>query len=211
MRRIVRHKCSLCGEEYWDNFDNSTPINALRHERILCYECAYWINLTINHDGKHAIIKGKHFIIGDPVAKLGYGAKLWGDGKMKHILFSDFTIKSSNDILFLEYVPDKYLNITKNSAWWISRGLKTLITRRQSFRCNAIACLDRYNCMRFNIDLERLKGPYNTVPSDWTVGGEHCGDLIDMNKITAYTNCIDNKITETQIPEIEKIRNPQKR
>ena len=103
----------------------------------------------------------------------------------------DRTIFHSNDTWLIGVPPEIFRNRFPTTAREITKSVFQKL-KKNNKPCIARMCLDRYNCLRFNRDLEKdSRGALNTIPAKWKKGSERCRDFIDIEKV--YINTNDNK------------------
>lgn len=175
-------RCSHCGAKLWMNgYDTKGRIAYLIKQKSLCYDCAYWIDLYEYPPEFLEIINGECFRIHPFVERKDKTIILGGGGKTKFFMRSDYSVLKSNDIWKIGKVPDRFRDRFPDTVSEINKKTYNNL-KRNNRKCNAKGCLDRYQCFRYNLNQEKDK-PFNKVPSNWKIGGEHCGFFIPKDSI----------------------------
>lgn len=181
--KAYRYKCPCCGKVFWE-FSGGTEANHYNKEwqGHLCHDCANWLDY-INADKPYMeILGGTCYDVLPPQKDVGPGDML-GGGHMRYILKKDGSTKKSNDIWKIGVVPSHMKNLFPNTGWWIScKNYRNL--RFGWYQCDNKGCLDRYNCLRYDITKETE--PYNIIPNDWSVGDEKCPIFVNTLEIEDY-------------------------
>lgn len=175
--------CKCCGARmFLQGYNNKNRIVRIMEKQMVCYECAFWMDI-IEYPPEHLEVIGNKCLRIYPVAnKKDKTLILGGKGKMRYFTRLDFFAFQSNDIWTIGTIPDRFSSMLHSTAMEITlKAYKQL--QRNNKRCQARACLDRYHCFRYNAALERETGPYNSIPANWKVGNEYCGSFINFNEI----------------------------
>lgn len=53
--------------------------------------------------------------------------------------------------------------------------------------------MDRYHCYRYDLNVEKESGPFNTIPPKWKVGEEHCGFFINKEDIAIDESSVSKR------------------
>lgn len=186
--------CSLCGAKVWmQGYNTQNRISYIMEKENLCYECAYWKDL-IEYPPKYLEVVKRQCLRIHPVAnKKDKTLILGGKGKMRYFMRTDGILLQSNDIWVIGSIPSRFISQLPNTATEISLKAYRQLNRTTK-KCNARACLDRYNCFRYNLALETdEKGPYNTIPPKWKVGDERCRFFINIQDIQSDDSSVDSK------------------
>lgn len=175
--------CQKCGSRIFiRGFNEQNRLAIIMKRMGICYECAFWEDLIEYPPENMEILGQKCLKISPGITPKGVGILLGGKGKVRYFLRPDMTVLSSNDIWHIGIVPERFRDKLKPTVVEITKKAYNQL-RRNNKKCQARACFDRYNCFRYNIELEREHGPYNNIPKNWKVGGEHCGFRIDPAEI----------------------------
>ena len=178
--------CKHCGKKYFmQGFSTEDRITMMMDREKICYDCAYWKNI-INYPLPYMEVVGNICIKVMPkVKKKEKTMLLGGKGKIKYFIRTDWSeLVSSNDIwqigtipeVFREQLPPTLIELPKN----IYKRLEKYMGR-----CKARGCFDRYNCFRYNLEVEKDKiGAFNKIPPAWQIGNEHCKHFINLDEIT---------------------------
>ncbi len=175
--------CSSCGKRIWDQgYDQESRISYIMVRDKVCYDCAYWKEL-IDYPPEYLEILGNQCIRIHPVAdKKNKALLLGGKGKMRYFMRKDGALLQSNDIWVIGTIPERFREALPSTISEITlRAYKQL--KKSPKKCKARACMDRYHCWRFNLELEKECGPFNAIPPKWNVGDEHCGYFIPLKDI----------------------------
>lgn len=182
--------CRLCGRRtVTGGYHADSRIARRMAEEHLCYDCAYWTDLAEFRPGCIEVLEGKCMKVLPAVENPTKDMVLGGRGKMRYFMRPDRTVFASNDIWTLGAVPPHVRHLYPDTVLELTRALYNKI-RREARPCRARGCLDRYGCLRFNMELERKYGPYNAVPAQWVPGGEHCGIFLDKRQATGDTGIL---------------------
>lgn len=176
--------CKACGKKIWmQGYNAQNRITHLMNKNSLCYECAFWEEL-IAYPPQYMEVVNRQCLRLHPVAdKKDRALILGGKGKMRYFTRLDGSLIQSNDIWLIGTVPERFSSQLPITAIEITlKAYRQL--KKTNKKCQARACLDRYNCFRYDRTLEMgEKGPFNTVPPKWKVGDEHCGFFINLKDI----------------------------
>ena len=175
--------CKQCGVRILlHGYNDNNRLNHIMKKKSICYDCAYWNNL-LNHPPEYFEVIGNTCLRIHPVVETKDKSMiLGGKGKTRYFIRPDKTLFKSNDIWSIGKIPERFSAQFKKTATEISkRAFFKLSTNNK--KCKARACFDRYDCWRYDIDLEKEKGPYNNIPPKWKKGGEHCRYFIGFDDI----------------------------
>ena len=181
-------KCRFCGKKFF--FPKYLEDEADRYVASgLCYECAYWRKF-IDHIPRYLqIANGKCYKVLPFVKNPEPFMTLGGNGRKKYFVSKGLEPIVSNDVWLIGTIPERFRYKLVDTGWFCNESAYNSLCKFNK-KCIEVSCLDRYRCFRFNTDLELKNGPYNTIPSDWEIGGEHCGFFLDTKKIIDYTSPI---------------------
>lgn len=172
--------CSLCGKRIWNQgYDQDSHIYHIMTKDKVCYDCAYWKDL-IDYPPEYMEVLGHQCLRLHPVAdKKNKALLLGGRGKMRCFMRKDGTLFRSNDIWIIGNIPEQFRHALPSTVSEISvRAYNQL--KKSTQKCKARACMDRYRCYRYDLNIEKDSGPFNVIPPKWNVGDEHCSFFIDI-------------------------------
>lgn len=183
--------CKSCGARILlQGYDSQHRLTHIMDKKMICYECAFWQDI-LNYPPEHIEIIGgkclKVYPVGDKRDKT---LILGGNGKMRYFMRQDESIFQSNDIWNIGIIPQHFANKFQPTAIEITQRAYHQLKQNKK-KCQARACLDRYHCFRYNRELERNCGPYNSIPPKWKIGDEHCGSFINLNNILNDESSVD--------------------
>lgn len=197
-------KCSQCGRRILEQgyLVENRLSHIMRKDRI-CYDCAFWQDLA-DYPPKHLEIVGNVAMKICPVAdRRNKTILLGGKGKMRFFMRENWRVFQSNDIWIIGTVPERFRKLFEPTAVEISREAFCKLQSNHK-KCNARACFDRYNCFRYNLELEK-DGPFNKIPVNWPKRGERCRYFIDMDNFYINTQIANygkkNQTTGGQMSE----------
>lgn len=184
-RRLLNgvRRCGNCNKRIlMQGYNINKHIGELMDKCCICYECAFWQELI---DYPHADME----VVGNQCLKVGGVENKWnkvlilgGKGVMRYFMRLDFSTFRSNDVWLIGTIPERFRKQIPPTAIEITSKAYNQLNRNNK-RCLARGCMDRYNCVRFDLSLEDKKGAANTVPDSWKVGDEHCGFRIGFENI----------------------------
>lgn len=181
--KTTQHKCPCCGKMFW-SFTSNIMAGSYNKEwqGLICRDCAMWLDFINEKRPNIEIITGVCYEFLPPQENIGPGDILGGRG-MRYILKKDGSAKKSNDIWKIGTVPPHLSKMLPNTGWWISRkNFRNL--RFGWYLCDNKGCLDRYNCLRY--DIRQETSPYNTIPTDWNVGDEKCPIFVNAQEVADF-------------------------
>lgn len=175
--------CAHCGSRiFTQGFDDQHRLSHIMIRKGICYECAFWEELIAYPPQDTEVLGNKCLKICPGISKKSIGVILGGKGKVRYFMRPDMQVLCSNDIWQIGTIPERFRNqLTPTLVEITKKAYKQL--KRNDKKCQARACLDRYHCFRYNLELEKEHEPYNKVPVNWKVGNEHCGFRIDPSEI----------------------------
>lgn len=177
-------RCKCCGNLIlFQGYDENSRICHIMERKMVCHDCAYWLDLIKHPQKDMEILDHECLIIHPHIAdKKDKAIILGGKGKKRWFIKPGGTLIASNDIWIIGTVPERFQNSLPPTVYEIT--LKAYNQLKRNPRCCiSRACMDRYHCFRFDKSLEEENGPFNIVPEKWKVGGEHCGFRIDPKEI----------------------------
>lgn len=189
-------KCSLCNKKFFipDFAYNKSKNEYYKYivQNGLCYECAYWSDLISSPPKYLQIANGKSYKFLPFVKNKKVFMTLGGSGQVRYFITKDFQTFKSNDVWLIGTIPEQFRKELQDTGWFCDARVYRKITNFNG-RCEAIGCLDRYKCFRYDLTKEPKDGPYNIVPENWIPGGEHCGFFINIDSILNYNSLITNQ------------------
>lgn len=175
--------CKCCGTRMLlQGYNTRNRITHIIQKQKVCYECAFWKDI-IEYPPQYLEVIGNKCLKIYPIAnKKDKTLILGGKGKMRYFARSDYSVFQSNDIWTIGTIPDRFIAALRPTAVEVTlKAYRQLL--HNSKKCQARACLDRYHCFRYNLELEQETGPYNFIPANWKIGNEHCKSFISFNEI----------------------------
>lgn len=185
---VLQHKyvCSRCGKPYFaHNMYTNSEIYQLMNNKQICWECAYWERFLIAPPDNLEVIGNKCYQIFPFVKSPDIYQILGGEGEVRYLLKRDGACFKSNDIWWLNIIPWQYQQKLQPTGWWVTKKFYQGVQKMKK-PCTARGCLDRYHCYRYQYRQEFALAPYNKVPRDWIVGGEHCPAFLPLKDIQGY-------------------------
>jgi len=176
--------CSCCGARIlFQGYNEQNRFAHIMEQKGICYDCAYWQNL-IEYPPKNMEVLSNQCIVINPFVADSKDKSiiLGGKGKKRWFVKQGAQLIMSNDIWVIGTIPERFRNQFKTSVYEITKKAYNQL-RRNSKWCKARACMDRYNCFRYDLSLEDKYEPYNKIPKKWRVGDEHCGFRLDPKEI----------------------------
>lgn len=186
MRLPIHNKikrCALCNALiYMDRYDErDRHVHIMKRDNI-CYNCAYWTNLSKYRPEHFEVFNGEAIIAYPIVAKKSDKTVRLGSGGDSHyFLRTDRSLVASNDIWKYGKIPPAFRHLFPDTVIEISKMAHHRL-RRNPRVCHARGCLDRYSCLRYDISDEQRYGAYNKIPKNWCVGNEKCKQFVN-NKL----------------------------
>jgi hypothetical protein len=181
-----KYKCKQCGKQAFAfNLSDKDKVCSIMQKKHICWECAYWENFIKHPPDNLEIIGDRCYQILSFVEDLQFNQIVGGNGKTKFLLKKNGDCIKSNDIWWINRIPFQYQDKLQITGWWTTRRVYNSL-QRSRHKCIAKGCLDRYHCYRYQYQIEFEKGPYNKVPLDWIIGGEHCPAFIPLREIKGY-------------------------
>lgn len=175
-RRLINgiRFCQFCGERMlFQGYELRDRLSRIMTKEKICYECAYWKELLEYPLKNLEVVDNKLLRILPLVPKRDRSMLLGGDGKMRYFMRTDHTLFKSNDVWTIGTIPERFRVKFPTTAFELtSNSFKRL--SRDSNKCIARGCFDRYHCLRYKIEIEEENGPYNIIPKNWKTGDEHC-------------------------------------
>lgn len=183
--------CSQCGSKILlRGYDTKQRLARLMKSQNLCFDCAYWQNLADYPLKNMEIINNKCYQIFPEVADKDKTMLLGGRGKRKYFMRKDLTPFKSNDIWLIGVIPQRFRHLFPPTACEINLQLYRIILNNRRI-CQAVGCMDRYHCVRYNLELEKDKKPFNTVPKNWKIGDEHCKFFLNKKHIISDQSSVN--------------------
>lgn len=164
-------------------YDANDKIARLMNKEGLCYDCAYWENVYRNPPKDIEFLGNRCLKILPMVKKRDKTMLLGGKGKLRYFVRNDLSVIRSNDIWTIGTVPENYREKLPSTIREITNAAYKKLSKH-SRKCMARGCFDRYNCIRYRIELENDHiGAFNEVSPFWKVGGENCKDFVNTKEI----------------------------
>lgn len=187
--------CAHCGSRiFTQGVNNEHRLSHIMKRMGICYECAFWEDFIAYPPQYTEVLGNRCLKICPGISKKEIGVILGGKGKTRYFMRPDMQVFCSNDIWQIGTIPERFrTQLTPTLIEITERAYKQL--KRNNKKCQARACFDRYNCFRYNLELEKENEPYNKVPANWKVGNEHCGFRIDPSEILSD----ESNVTQTPI------------
>lgn len=186
--------CNLCGNKIWmQGYNIQNHITHIMMKNNVCYECAFWEEL-IAYPPEYMEVVNNQCLRLHPVAnKKDKTLILGGKGKMRYFMRLDGSLIQSNDIWSIGTIPDRFKSQLPTTAIEVTFKAYRQLKKSQK-KCQARACMDRYNCFRYDRALENdERGPFNVIPPKWNVGDEHCGFFINLQDIKSDESSVFSK------------------
>lgn len=166
--------CKSCGcKMLFQGYDLKHRLTHSMLEKQYCYECAYWQD-KIDYPEEYLEVVGERALKILPLVTNRDTSMFLGTrGKMRYFIRNDSSLFKSNDVWLIGIIPERFRSLLKTTAKEItSQAFNNLY--RNTKRCHARGCFDRYQCLRYKQDIEKTNGPFNKVPKNWKTGDEHC-------------------------------------
>lgn len=175
--------CNCCGARMlFQGYNAKGRYVPIMKREGICYDCAFWMDV-IEHPPENMEVIGDVCMKIYPLAdKKDKSIILGGKGKKRFFMRSDLSVFESNDVWVVGRIPERFRRHFKTTAVEIPQNVYKRLSNENRI-CQSKACLDRYSCIKYNLEIERKKGPYNKVPPNWKAGGEHCGFYLDKKLI----------------------------
>jgi len=188
-------KCRLCGKKFF--YPEFLEKEVDRYVASgLCFECGYWRKF-LDHIPRHLqVTNGKCYKVLPFVSNKEPYMTLGGNGKKRYFVTKELKPIMSNDVWFIGTIPERFRYRLADTGWFCNESAYKSLCKFNK-KCMEAGCLDRYRCFRFDTSIELKNGPYNTIPSDWVLKGEHCGFFLDTEKIIDYISPITPITNET--------------
>lgn len=159
-------------------YDSQHRLSHIMNRDKVCYTCAFWKDILEYFPDYMEIVGHKCLKIYPVTDKKDKSLILGGKGKMRYFARKDLSVFQSNDIWLIGIIPERFQDQFKPTAKEItSKTFKKL--QKNSMKCKARGCFDRYHCLRYNLELES-NGAFNSVPLKWKIGDEHCKFFIEL-------------------------------
>lgn len=177
---MTDHICACCGQSYQTSFipeKNKTRVRLAMDKQNICWSCAYWMDLSENPPEGFEVIDGICYVVARPVDKmlnLTYGTTLY-------VVRNQVKIERLANAQLIGKVPDRFAGKFKDTGHGVSKKIYSMLNRNP-FVCNARGCWDRYDCFRYNMELEK-DGAWNAIPAKHKKGDEECESFIDKELI----------------------------
>lgn len=182
--------CKCCGARMlFQGYDTQNRFGHIMDKECICYDCAYWKDIIAYPPDNLEVVGDICMRIFPKADKKDKSIILGSKGKLRYFMRLDMSLFSSNDVWVIGKIPEHLRFEFKTTAVEIT---KKMFMALSSFgkQCKARACLDRYHCVRYNLKLENDMGAYNSIPTNWVVGGEHCGTFLNKGEILTDENSV---------------------
>lgn len=175
-------QCKICGSHLLQKaYIQHHRLSHIMRRRSICYECAFWEELSEYPPKYLEVINGKCFRVYPLVTNKDKSILLGGKGKTRYFMRHDGSIFQSNDIWLIGNVPDRFKSkFTVTAREITQKAFKSLLSNKR--KCKARSCLDRYSCYRFDHSVEK-DGAFNIPTPGWKIGDEHCRSFININDV----------------------------
>lgn len=176
-------KCRECGKRILlHNMNPQQRITRIMKDDSLCYECAYWYEI-LNYPLSYQEIVNNVVLRVYPEDKEPDPTKILGcRGKYRYFQRSDNTLFCSNDVWIIGKIPEHLQKHFSDTAIEITKKAYLRLVKNPN-KCHARGCFDRYECMRYKIELEKESGAFNQIPSKWKIGDERCRFFLNKSEI----------------------------
>lgn len=173
--------CSICSkQDDYSDWDVSSRLFDVMMKHKVCHHCAFWIDLIEHPIYGHEIIDGFYFVI-HPSIKRPLNVIGFSGGKEYYFRRNDGTLIKSNNVECKGQIPEQFKDKLQDTAVLLKlmdyQSLKNF-----PFTCAARGCWDRYNCIRYDIALEKEYGKFNEVPANHIPGSEPCPSFAQAHK-----------------------------
>lgn len=176
--------CSCCGARILlQGYNKQNRFAYIMEQKGICYDCAYWLSLA-EYPPKYMEVLNNQCVTIHPFVDdcKDKSIILGGRGKKRWFVKPGVQLIMSNDVWIIGTPPERFKFQFKNSIYEITEKAYRQLRRNKRW-CKARACMDRYNCYRFDLSLEDELGQYNKIPKKWRIGDEHCGYRLDPKEI----------------------------
>lgn len=185
--------CKSCGARMlFQGYDLRQRLSRIMSEKEICYECAYWIEIIEYPQNNLEVVDNKLLRILPIVPRRDKSMLLGNNGKMRYFMRPDHTLFKSNDVWLIGTIPERFREKFQETAFELTSNAYRLLSKDPN-RCIARGCFDRYQCLRYKLEIEALNGPYNIIPKNWKTGDEHCKYFIDAKNIITDESRVDKK------------------
>lgn len=165
-------------------FDPDDRITKMMDREKICYECAYWKNIIAYPLPYMEVLGNRCIRVFPKVERKDKSILLGGKGKLRYFTRTDLSIICSNDIWSIGIIPERFRSQLPSTLIEITEKAYRRLQRNNK-KCSARGCFDRYNCFRYNIEIENDHiGAFNKAPPSWKTGGERCRDFINMKEMS---------------------------
>ncbi len=183
--------CKYCGARMLlQGYDTQHRLAHIMNRETICYDCAFWLDIR-EFPPEYMEIVGDKCMKVCPVAdKKDKSLILGGKGRMRYFIRNDNTVIQSNDIWLIGIIPERFRKDFKPTAKEITlKAFNKLL--KNSKKCKARGCFDRYHCFRYDLTLEK-NGAFNSIPFKWNAGDEHCKFFIDLDSVYIDDSSVNN-------------------
>lgn len=178
--------CEKCGKKIPDigYYEHSATYKTMIR-LSLCYECAYWNNISENIKDTYICIDGILYDV-MPYCTPKPNVTLGMDGKECYILKENGETVFSNDVWKIGKVPLKFCDNFKK-GWWMTAEAFNIIKKRK-IPCRNKYCNDRYRCFFYEWWKESEMHAIPKIPLNWISGDSMCKFFLNRSMIRNYDN-----------------------
>lgn len=144
----------------------------------MCFDCAYWMNQQNNPEPDTIVISGKLYKLTTPLKQLPLSKTRAMD--------LQFVVKiDTNDVYVVTgmvlrgTIPERLSRLVPDQYKFITRDEYRRVVGFNAEMCLSKGCFDRYHCLWYRADIAEPVEPWNIVPKDYQIGGEHCPSFIN--------------------------------
>ena len=181
-KQPVYYSCRICGAtDDMNGYDDQCHLLKIMKEQHICHHCAYWQDIIKNPPPNMEVIGGVVYVANPFVHRPLHVIK-GNFGKEFYIIKPDRSLLRINNMWILGKPPDRFRQYFPDTAHFLSLMTYQKLSK-DGFRCHAKGCWDRYHCFRYNLEIEKENGPFNTVPKSHRAGDENCPSFINFNEL----------------------------
>lgn len=191
------YDCALCGRRTWLVAPDDEAVTTVMVKYSLCYDCAFWERLALSRPDNEFVFGGSLYVMRESVRGQKADMIVVRDGKAIPVKQECLVRTTRVPEEFAPYVKDdRHFAVNKTT-----RLVRFLKDRKD---CYERICYDRYNCLRYNLGMEKDRGPFNEVPKGWKNGGEGCPRYVPMDELGMTRDELESLIDEHSEPEDEE-------
>lgn len=172
--------CSHCGkQEDIETFRRiQSPLVSMMRTEQLCFDCAYWINWMNCREPETLIISGSLYKLTQPLVKVGMRSTR--SKKLQFIVNTQSQEASATAGLVLRgMIPIQFSKQLIDEYKFITAEEYRRLIGYNAEMCLSKGCYDRYHCHWYRADIAEPDEPWNTIPSNYVIGGECCPSFIN--------------------------------